>query len=83
MRRDFVCDGETYQVDERDVGPIGYSDAPLRGPVPKSEWVLHFWDADGGDIGSVRNHTGLRIHELTDEEMCLHLAEARGDAREC
>ena len=81
MRREFMWDGETYQVDERDVAPVGYSEAALRGPAPKSEWVLRFWDADGVDIGSVRNRTGLRIDELTDEEMCLHLAEVLDEGR--
>ena len=73
-RREIMCDGETYQVYERDVAPVGYSEAALRGPAPKSEWALHFWGADGVDIGSVRNRTGLRIDDLTDEELCLRLA---------
>ena len=74
MRREFMCDGKTYQV-------VGYSEAALRGQAPKSESVLRFWDADEVDIGSVRNRTGLRIDELTDEEMCLHLAEVLDEGR--
>ena len=74
MRREFICDGKTYQV-------VGYAEAALRGPAPKSESVLRFWDADGVDIGSVRNRTGLRIDELTDGEMCLHLAEVLDEGR--
>ncbi len=73
MRREFMCDGKTYQA-------VGYSEAALRG-APNSESVLRFWDADGVDIGSVRNRTGLRIDELTDEEMCLHLAEVLDEGR--
>jgi len=69
MKRTFLRSGATYHVSERDEV---YSD----GPEPMSDWVLHFMDYRGIDVGSVRNRTGLRIAELSDEELCLHLAEA-------
>jgi hypothetical protein len=59
MRRTFIYDGKTYEVDGA-----------------RSEWVLRFWDDGGVDIGSVRNRAGGRIDELTDEELCRHLARA-------
>ncbi len=59
MRRKFIYDGRTYEVDGA-----------------RSEWVLRFWDDGGVDIGSVRNRAGGSIDELTDEELCLHLARA-------
>lgn len=45
----------------------------------RSEWVLRFWDDGGADVGCVRNRAGARIEELTDEELCLHLAIASRD----
>ena len=59
MRRKFIYDGRTYEVDGA-----------------RSEWVLRFWDDGGVDMGHVRNRSGGRIDELTDEELCLHLARA-------
>ncbi len=59
MRRKFIYDGRTYEVDGA-----------------RSEWVLRFWDDGGVEMGSVRNRSGVCIDELTDEELCLHLARA-------
>ena len=59
MRREFVCDGRSYEVGGE-----------------RSEWVLQFWDDEGVDVGCARNRAGGPIHELTDQELCLHLAEA-------
>ncbi len=42
----------------------------------RSEWVLHFWDEGGVDVGCALNRAGVRIDELTDQELCLHLAGA-------
>lgn len=42
----------------------------------RSEWVLHFWDEGGVDVGCARNRAGVCIHELTDQELRLHLARA-------
>ena len=42
----------------------------------RSEWVLHFWDEGGVDVGCARNRAGVCIHELTDQELRLHLAGA-------
>ena len=42
----------------------------------RSEWVLRFWDDGGVEIGFARNRAGDCIAELTDEELCLHLARA-------
>ena len=41
-----------------------------------SEWVLRFWDDDGVDLGFVRNRAGVCIDELTDEELCRHVARS-------
>ena len=77
MRRHFTCHGETHQVEERHEAPVGHDDRLLRGPAPPSDWVLHFWDVHHAVIGSIPNRTGLRMDELTDDELCLHMAEAR------
>jgi hypothetical protein len=42
----------------------------------RSEWVLRFWDDGGADMGSVRNRAGAGLDELTDAELCQHLAKA-------
>ncbi len=42
----------------------------------RSEWLLRFWDDGGVDLGFARNRVGVGIDELTDGELCLHLAEA-------
>ena len=41
----------------------------------RSEWVLHFWDDGGADIGSARNRAGAGLDELTDTELRQHLAK--------
>ncbi len=42
----------------------------------RPEWVLHFWDEGGVDIGCARNLAGVDLEELTDAELCQHLAKA-------
>ncbi len=64
-------------LDKRDLARVGYDDTVLRGRAPSSDGVLHFWDTHETDIGSIRHRTGLWIDELTDDELCLHMAEAR------
>ncbi len=59
------------------MAPAGAFGGALRGPAQRSEWVLRFWEADGTEVGAVRNRTGLRIDELMEEELCVHLADAR------
>ena len=63
MRREFTCDARAYQVDERSVAPVAYDESTLRISTSQPEWVLRFWDAEGTDIGSIRNRTRLRITE--------------------